>query len=650
MSQGGSTRIPFIQGLRGFAVSLVVLYHAGFLFNGGFIGVDIFFVISGFVIGQSLSRELAQADKVSWSDFFFRRARRLIPALSLTLVVTVIAYWALFGVESVALLTKSLTSGSLFVSNFYFFLERGYVDLASDPLRNLWSLSVEEQFYFALPVIFLVAGFRSSSKAQVLRKILLIGFAVLAISFISNIILVNYSLSFSVPQFLLPGRFAFFSPFTRAWEFLVGLLLALSSKSLVSKVFFQLAGSLSVVGLIFAAWWLDSWQPFPGWFALPVVVASVVLILNSDQKTWFTKLLSTRPFVYLGDISYSLYLLHWPYLVIAKQKFGNEDRVVLAAVLLSILSSVAMYQFVENPFRRKPWENRKVFALSIAVLALLPIFMVRISATFVIQGEREVVVMAREEIESDVRSSRRNLGSTVCLDVHKQGLPESISQCVEGSDESMPLVFLLGDSHAYSVSEGVIAAARRNGFRVMTWSRSGCPFLVVSSPNRLCNGNRDYLLEAINSEKPAAVFIANGVNHYFEGARDESFVPRGSKARIKSVAASYGETIEYLLQSNIKTVLMYEVPNMNRDERDLSDFLLRRTIIEAIDQRVSRVEREFGLRVDRIDPADVLCQNNICKSYDSNRNYLYVDGQHINSDGALLISTLFDDAFAELKN
>jgi peptidoglycan/LPS O-acetylase OafA/YrhL len=647
---GSSPRIPFIQGLRGLAVSLVVLYHAGFLFNGGFIGVDIFFVISGFVIGHSLSRELAQSDKISWSHFFFRRARRLIPALSLTLVITVIAYWVLFGAESVAALTKSLTSGSLFVSNFYFFLERGYVDLASDPLRNLWSLSVEEQFYFALPIIFLVAGFRSSSKGQVLRKLLLIGFAVLAISFISNIILVNYSLSFSVPQFLLPGRFAFFSPFTRAWEFLVGLLLALSSKSLVSKVFFQLAGSLSVAGLIFAAWWLDSWQPFPGWFALPVVVASAVLMLNSDQKTWFTKLLSTRPFVYLGDISYSLYLLHWPYLVIATQKFGDEDRVVLAAVLLSILSSIVMYQFVENPFRRKSWGNRKVFALSIAVLALLPIFMVRVSANFDGEIQNLKVAASGTSTDEEIRRSRISLGANLCLDVHKKGLPESISQCVEGSDESMPLVFLLGDSHAYSVSEGVIAAARRNGFRVMTWSRSGCPFLVVSSPNRLCNGNRDYLLEAINSEKPAAVFIVNGVNHYFEGARDESFVPRGSKARIKSVAASYGETIEYLLQSNVQTVLMYEVPNMNRDERDLSDFLLRREIIDSIKERVSKVEKQFGSNIFHVDPANALCLNDVCKSYDSVGNFLYADGQHINADGALLISNLFDDAFAELKN
>ena len=650
MLHGSSTRIPFIQGLRGLAVSLVVLYHAGFLFNGGFIGVDVFFVISGFVIGQSLSREIAQSGKVGWSHFFFRRARRLIPALSLTLVVTVIAYWVLFGVESVAALTKSLTSGSLFVSNFYFFIERGYVDLASDPLRNLWSLSVEEQFYFALPILFVVAGFRSSSKDQLLRKLILFGFAVLVISFISNIILVNHSLAFSVPQFLLPGRFAFFSPFTRAWEFLVGLLLALSSKNLVSKVFYQFAGSLSVVGLIFAAWWLDSWQPFPGWFALPVVVASAFLMLNSDQKTWFTELLSTRPFVYLGDISYSLYLLHWPFLVIAKQKFGDEDRVVLAAVLLSILSSIVMYQFVENPFRRKSWENRKVFALSIAVLVLLPIFMVRVIANFEGEIVNLEVVAAGTLTDEDARRSRISLGSNLCLDVHKQGMPADISQCVEGSDESLPLVFLLGDSHAYSVSEGVIAAAKRNGFRVMTWSRSGCPFLTTSSVNRLCNGNRDYLLNAIKNEKPVAVFIANGVNHYFEGARDESFVPRGSKARIRSVAASYGETIEYLLQNNVQTVVMYEVPNMNRDERDLGDFLLRREIIKSLDERISKVEERFGLKVVRIDPANALCLNDVCKSYDSEGNYLYADGQHINADGALLISTLFDDVFVELKN
>jgi len=111
----------------------------------------------------------------------------------------------------------------------------------------------------------------------------------------------------------------------------------------------------------------------------------------------------------------------------------------------------------------------------------------------------------------------------------------------------------------------------------------------------------------------------------------------------------YGETIEFLLQSNVRTALMYEVPNMNREERDIGDFLLRRAIIESLNQQISKVEERIGLKVARIDPADVLCLNDICRSYDSEGNFLYADGQHLNADGALLISRLFDDVFMELK-
>ena len=630
-------------------MGLVVLYHAGFFFNGGFIGVDIFFVISGFVIGKSLSREIERFGEVSWPEFFFRRARRLIPALSLTLVVTVVAYWVLLGINSVRALTKSLTSGSLFVSNFYFFLERGYVDLASDPLRNLWSLSVEEQFYFALPLLFVVAGFRSTSQDQSRRRLITFGFAILVISFIANIVLVNHSLMFSVPQFLLPGRFAFFSPFTRAWEFLVGLLIAVFLQNPVSLKVLKLAAGFSVVLILFLAWWLDSWQPFPGWFALPVVLASAVLLLESDRQMWLTKLLSMQPLVYLGDISYSLYLLHWPLLVVTKKKFGSEDRFVLLAISISVLLSIVMYHFVENPIRKKSWENRGIFALAMALFVLAPISLVRVSTIFESQIETSEVAVPDETTEAEIRRVRISLGSNLCLDVHKQGLPENTSQCVEGSDGSLPIVFLLGDSHAYAVSEGVIASAKRNGFQVMTWARSGCPFLVTSSVNRLCNGNRDYLLNAIKSENPAAVFIVNGVNHYFEGARDESFVPRGSRARIKSVAASYGETIEYLLKNEMRTVLMYEVPNMDRDERDLNDFRLRSTTIGSIDRRLNQAEIEFGTKVIRIDPSDQLCRNGTCRSYDDLGNALYSDPQHVNADGALVISILFDEVFAELK-
>ena len=147
--------LAHIQGLRGIAVLVVVLYHLNFFFHGGFVGVDMFFVISGFVIGRMLIQELDESGSINWKYFFFRRARRLTPSLVATLVGTVILTWALFGAGAVAGLNKSLTSGSLFYSNFYYFLQRGYVDLAGDPLRNLWSLSVEEQFYLGLPLLFL---------------------------------------------------------------------------------------------------------------------------------------------------------------------------------------------------------------------------------------------------------------------------------------------------------------------------------------------------------------------------------------------------------------------------------------------------------------------------------------------------------------
>ncbi len=162
-------------------------------------GVDVFFVISGFVIGASLNRELEQHGVIRWLSFFFRRVRRLVPALSVTLLGTLLLYWAFFGATDVALLTRPLVSGSFFISNFYFFLESGYIALDNDPLRNLWSLSVEEQFYLALPLVFIAAKIGSPSRARIKRRVLGLVIVVLVTSLIANLVLVNYSLQFGIP-------------------------------------------------------------------------------------------------------------------------------------------------------------------------------------------------------------------------------------------------------------------------------------------------------------------------------------------------------------------------------------------------------------------------------------------------------------------
>lgn len=638
--------LAHIQGLRGLAVLVVVLYHFNFFFHGGFVGVDMFFVISGFVIGRMLIQELDETGKINWKYFFFRRARRLVPSLVVTLVGTVFLMWALFGASSVAGLNTSLTSGTLFYSNFYFFLQRGYVDLASDPFRNLWSLSVEEQFYLGLPLLFFFSKLLGGSFR---RKVFICCVIVAAISLSASIIFVNYSLQFSVPQFLLPERFAFFSPFTRAWEFLVGFLLVFvpdKKKAYPLKNWLTISAVVLLVG---SSLFLDAWLPFPGWLALPTVFGSAVLVLFGDQVPVFKTLLSNRLIRFCGDISYSLYLVHWPLLVILQSKYGSDSSVTVSALVLSFVLAYLMYKFLEVPIRLLTWDKRRlVFGLSI-ILIILPIVLVRQVPRFASRPESVVNTAALPLSESEVRQQVINIGSNVCLDVHHKDPMPQMSDCIEGSDNSQPLVFLLGDSHANSASEGVIAAAKLNGIRVMTWSRSGCPFQVTSSVNRLCNGNRDLLLTFIEKSKPDAVIIVNGVNHYLEGRREESFIPRGLRSRLKKNGYLYGETVRYLLERKIPTILMYEVPNMGSDERPLSEFLLRKETIAAEDSQIQQVEKELGSKIIRVEPADVLCKSGICRQK-QNGVGLYSDGQHLNADGALLLQPLFNAALIEAIN
>ena len=638
--------LAHIQGLRGIAVLVVVLYHLNFFFHGGFVGVDMFFVISGFVIGRMLIQELDESGSINWKYFFFRRARRLIPSLVATLVGTVILTWALFGAGAVAGLNKSLTSGSLFYSNFYYFLQRGYVDLAGDPLRNLWSLSVEEQFYLGLPFLFLCLKLLGGN---VRRKLFVSCVVVAAISLASSIILVNYSLQFSVPQFLLPERFAFFSPFTRAWEFLVGFLLVFvpdKKKAYPLKSWLSLTAVALLVG---SSLFLDAWLPFPGWLAIPTVLGAAVLVLFGDQVSVLRAVLSNRLFRFCGDISYSLYLVHWPLIVILQSKYGSEWYVTVLSLVLSFVLASLMYKYLEVPVRLLTWDkHRLVFGLSI-ISIIFPIVLVRESPRFVNPPEPVENTATDALSESEIRRQVINIGSKVCLDVHKKVPMPQVTDCIEGSDNSQPLVFLLGDSHANSASEGIIAAAKLNGIRVMTWSRSGCPFQVTSSVNRLCNGNRDLLLEFITKSKPDAVIIVNGVNHYLEGRREESFIPRGLRSRLKKNGYLYGETVRYLLERKIPTILMYEVPNMNSDERPLKEFLLRKATIAAENLEIQKVEQELGSKVIRVEPADVLCRSGICRQR-QNGVGVYSDGQHLNADGAMLLKPLFSAALVKAIN
>lgn len=648
LTKDSSAHIISIQGLRGLAVATVVLYHAGLLFNGGFIGVDIFFVISGYVIGASLLRELRLSGTISWLNFYLRRAKRLVPALVTTLVGTILLYLLIDGVRGANSLSRSLISGVFFVSNFYFFFERGYVALDTNPLRNLWSLSVEEQFYLALPILFIFAGIRRSGQ-QLFVRLLFWVLITLTISFLGNVILVHYSNQFGIPSFLLPERFAFFSPFTRAWEFLLGLLIALNQDAKFIKVRLKHLSAPSLIILIFSALWLDSWQPFPGWFSVPPAIATAILIVNAECQITVTRLLSNRILVFLGDISYGLYLIHWPLIVILRERFGDKPWISIAIIFLSVVLSVLMLRYIEEPVRRRSSSSVTRTSMAITTLAFIPVLLLAAIGHI---SEKSGAVDGHSPNSKSGFLSRENTvrsGSTVCHDLDWRDLSEDATECVEEYSLGAPIVILVGDSHAYSISEGIVAAAKRNGFSVLTWSRSGCPFLTTDSINRTCHDSRDYMLQVINRQVPSAVFIVNGFNHYLEGLRDERSVPRGLKTRVKEIAQDYGKTIEYILSLGVKPILVYEVPNLAKTQRPLNELQLRKVVTSSIDSEVKPFEAMYQSEVIRVDPADALCASGICYLTDTQDLVLYRDAQHLNADGALFVSPLFDSVFEELK-
>lgn len=338
---------PEIDGLRAVAVAMVVWYHLGWCFPGGYIGVDVFFVISGFLITQILSRELTQRT-FSLADFWIRRIRRIVPALMMMVLATLLAGYRWMTPEELAQLGQSASAQAALVSNFYFWAETGYFAPRADtqPLLHTWSLAVEEQFYLFFPLVLL--GLRSGTAWR--RWWVLAGASLV-------------SLAISHYGVLAHPRAAWYLLPTRAWELLAGGLLALPGHTRLRSN--SLANLLTLAGLLAIAVPALTYSretPFPGLAALPPVGGTVLLIAATAHSPNLpvTRLLSWPPLVGLGLISYSLYLWHWPvivYLNLLPGYFGPWRSVV--ALVVSLVLAMLSWWLVETPFRRQSrWLTR----------------------------------------------------------------------------------------------------------------------------------------------------------------------------------------------------------------------------------------------------------------------------------------------------
>ena len=360
-----------VQGLRAVAVLMVVAFHAGLPVPGGFVGVDVFFVISGFVITGMIHREHSSTGRFRFGRFYLRRFKRLTPALALMVAVTMVlafCFLSPFGPQQIAAQTGI---GAMFlVANFVIAQNTGgYFDVPaeSNPLLHTWSLSVEEQFYLVFPAILLLGWKLSQRSGQRPPRVMLLIGTVALISFWLSVMGAG---DFAPP---IADRFlGFYSPFTRAWEFAVGALLALAttSRSLRSDRHAEILGWLGVGLLAGSAWLINYATPTPGpWTLLPVGGTLLVLAAGTHHTTTVSRALALPAMVKVGDWSYSIYLWHWPLRVFAVYLLWPQIPYVAAlAATLSILPAVASYRWIEQPLRRLPPMTRPRTLALVAVV------------------------------------------------------------------------------------------------------------------------------------------------------------------------------------------------------------------------------------------------------------------------------------------
>jgi peptidoglycan/LPS O-acetylase OafA/YrhL len=476
---------PEIDGLRGIAVIVVVWFHSGLPgMPGGFVGVDVFFVISGYLITSIIHRGLA-AGKFSFRHFYERRFRRIAPALVTVTAVTTIASYVLLLPYELEAFANSAAATIAMVSNIYFWRTLNYFAPAHGltPLLHGWSLGVEEQFYLLFPATLVIA--ERFGKARPAIAALGIGSFVLCLAMTASMPAATF--------YLLP---------TRGWELMVGASLAVGLVSIPAPAR-QLAAVVGVALTIAASVGLGPHEPFPGWRALLPTIGAA-LVIGAGAKTVAARALSFRPIVYVGRISYSFYLWHWPIFVFLRHWRADPDlppALALAGIAAAFIISAVSYRWIEQPARNNARPFRHVLLPSIATAAA-----VLGASAIAIAGQG---LPQRLPPRVDAIAARHNdfapLAHT-CVDVGPQA---ALERCHVGPP-GPPAYLLWGDSHAAAIAEAVVVALGRPGVLV---SMSACPPVLGwigedSDPKACPAANRQALRLALQDPRIDTVILS----------------------------------------------------------------------------------------------------------------------------------------------
>lgn len=518
---------PDIDGLRAIAVISVVVFHAfPSLMKGGFVGVDVFFVISGFLISSIIFGNLERGS-FSFLDFYSRRVNRIFPALLLMLAATWAFGWFSLMIDEYSQLGKHIAGGSVFISNFVLLGESGYFDNSADTkvLLHLWSLGIEEQFYLVWPLMVWVAW---KLRLNVLVLILVVGGA---------------SFAMNAMQVVSDQVSAFYSPQTRFWELLVGSLLAYIMMTPSKAIHWRaeesgpfLRNLISLIGvvLLVAAFALTTKDnQFPGWWAvLPTVGAA--LVIAAGPFAWINKrLLSSKIMVWFGLISFPLYLWHWPLLSFVHIREGSTASPITLAlsVALSVFLAWMTYRFVERPLRTGGYSKAKTITLtSLMMLAGLTGYVTHMADGFKSRmNDRaefaeyfENSLPDRKYFERlDLRTNYRGACSFYDLNQYLKGhatsvpLPQISSECYTRQSPISKTLFIWGDSHAQQLYSGLNKELPKN-WEILQVASSGCspsPYSDQASDTNYCLHSNWFALKQIKSIVPDVVIVGQSEGH-----------------------------------------------------------------------------------------------------------------------------------------
>jgi peptidoglycan/LPS O-acetylase OafA/YrhL len=644
-----------IDGLRAVAIVPVVLFHLGIpWFGGGFIGVDVFFVISGFLITSIIFQEMT-GDGFSLLAFYERRIRRIFPALFCMLAVTTLAAAALLLPLDFKAFSQSLVASSVFGANLLFWKTAGYFDgpALMKPLLHTWTLSVEEQFYIFYPVVlFLLLRFLPRRRAM----FAVAGMAL--VSFLASCVLLRVH----------PDA-VFYLPHFRAWELLLGALLAMPLLRPPQSQ--RLRDLLSVAGIAMIAYGALAFSEqtaFPGLNALyPCIGAGLILYAGTGGHSFVGGFLGGRVVVWMGLISYSLYLWHWPLIVFARY-FAIRDLTQIekaAIVAASLLLATLSWRLVEQPFRGKQGilSRPALFGLSFAAMAAFIAIGLsgHMSGGFPERLPDAVVKLASRQSEQDSYLQK-------CVDLPAQRIVRGdVCSLGDAMPADSPRFLLWGDSHGAALASAFDAAARRSGRAGLFVGKNACPPLAGIERHdswHACGQTADAVLDLIRRDRRIDTvvlvgrwaFYARGTRYGAEDGKPVVISPDGISGNQSAFRRGFEQTLLMLRERGVKVVLLAPVPEVgwhvpsgmaraalfDRSEITGPTLDAYRTRQRPVSETFDELTARFGVRV--VDVVPVLCPGTTCLVERAGQP-LYRDDDHLSVEGARLVGEALDGRF-----